>query len=58
MTFGLAMVAEQALRLIFGAGAAAVSIPPALKGQFLIGDFIYSKYRLVMLAITAAAVAR
>jgi branched-chain amino acid transport system permease protein len=57
MTFGLAMVAEQALRLIFGASPLPFSIPPALKGQFLVGDFIYSKYRLVMLAIAAAAVA-
>jgi branched-chain amino acid transport system permease protein len=57
MTFGLAMVAEQALRLIFGASPLPFSIPQALKGQFLIGDFIYSKYRLVMLAMAAAAVA-
>jgi branched-chain amino acid transport system permease protein len=57
MTFGLAMVAEQALRLIFGASPLPFSIPQALKGQFLVGDFIYSKYRLVMLAIAAMAVA-
>ena len=56
MTFGLAMVAEQALRLIFGASPLPFSIPPALKGQLLVGDFIYSKYRLVMLAIAAGAV--
>ncbi len=57
MTFGLAMVAEQALRLIYGASPLPFSIPLALKGQFLVGDFIYSKYRLVMLAIAAGAVA-
>jgi branched-chain amino acid transport system permease protein len=57
MTFGLAMVAEQALRVIFGAAPLPFSIPPALKGQILVGDFIYSKYRLVMLALAAAAVA-
>jgi branched-chain amino acid transport system permease protein len=57
MTFGLAMVAEQALRLIFGASPLPFSIPQVLKGQLLVGDFIYSKYRLVMLAIAAAAVA-
>src|SRR4029434_10851942 len=56
MTFGLAMVAEQALRLIFGASPLPFSIPQALKGQFLVGDFIYSRYRLVMLVIAAAAV--
>ena len=58
MTFGLAMVAEQALRLIFGAAPLPFSIPPALKGQFLVGDFIYSKYRLVMLAIAASGSGR
>jgi branched-chain amino acid transport system permease protein len=57
MTFGLAMVAEQSLRWVFGAAPIPFSIPPALKGQVLIGDFIYSRYRLLMLAVAAAAVA-
>jgi branched-chain amino acid transport system permease protein len=57
LTFGLAMVAEQALRLIFGAAPIPFSIPDALRGQILVGDFIYSKYRLLMLLVAAAAVA-
>jgi branched-chain amino acid transport system permease protein len=57
LTFGLAMVAEQALRMIFGAAPQAFSIPEALKGQWLVGDFIYSRYRLVMLAVAVLAVA-
>jgi branched-chain amino acid transport system permease protein len=57
MTFGLAMVAEQSLRWVFGAAPIPFSIPPALKGQILIGDFIYSRYRLLMLAVAAAAIA-
>ena len=57
LTFGLAMVAEQALRWIFGASPIPFSIPPALKGQVLIGDFIYSKYRLLMLAVAVMVVA-
>jgi branched-chain amino acid transport system permease protein len=57
LTFGLAMVAEQTLRLVFGAAPLPFSIPPALKGQVLVGDFIYSRYRLLMLAIAATAVA-
>ena len=56
LTFGLAMVAEQALRWIFGAAPIPFSIPPALKGQVLIGDFIYSRYRLLMLAVAVIAV--
>ena len=57
LTFGLAMVAEQALRWIFGASPIPYSIPPALRGQIFVGDFIYSKYRLLMLAIAITAVA-
>jgi len=56
LTFGLAMVAEQSLRVIFGASPLPFSIPQALKGQIFVGDFIYSKYRLVMLLIAAGAV--
>ena len=56
LTFGLAMVAEQALRWIFGAAPIPFSIPLALKGQVLVGDFIYSRYRLLMLAVAAVAV--
>ena len=56
LTFGLALVAEQALRWIFGAAPIPFSIPSALKGQLLIGDFIYSRYRLLMLAVAVVAV--
>jgi len=57
LTFGLAMIIEQGLRIVFGAAPLPFSIPPALRGQILIGDFIYSRYRLLILAIAAAAVA-
>lgn len=56
LTFGLAMVIEQGLRLIFGATPLPFSIPQALRGQVLIGDFIYSRYRLIILSIAAIAV--
>ena len=56
LTFGLAMVAEQALRWIFGAAPIPFSIPPMLKGQIFLGEFIYSKYRLLMLAVAVVAV--
>lgn len=57
LTFGLAMVAEQSLRMIFGAPPIPYAIPQALRGQVFLGDFIYSKYRLMMLGVAAAAVA-
>jgi branched-chain amino acid transport system permease protein len=56
LTFGLAMVAEQALRWIFGAAPIPFSIPPALTGQILVGEFIYSRYRLAMLVVAVIAV--
>ncbi len=55
-TFGLAMTAEQSLRLIWGTTGLNFSIPEALRGQLLLGDFIYSYYRLTVLAITMLAV--
>jgi branched-chain amino acid transport system permease protein len=56
LTFGLAMVAEQSLRWIFGAAPIPFSIPQALKGQILVGEFIYSRYRLAMLVVAVIAV--
>ncbi|MEX0959032.1 MAG: branched-chain amino acid ABC transporter permease [Burkholderiales bacterium] len=56
-TFGLALVGEQSLRMIWGSTGLPFSIPEALQGVLLAGDFIYSYYRMFMLAIAAAAVA-
>lgn len=55
-TFGLAMVAEQSLRMIWGTTGLPFSIPEALRGQWIIGDFIYSYYRLTILAVSVLAV--
>ncbi len=55
-TFGLAMTAEQSLRLIWGTSGLPFPIPPALRGQLFLGEFIYSYYRLTVLAVSAAAV--
>src|SRR5213595_2011484 len=56
LTFGLAMVAEQGLRMIFGASPLPYSMPSALRGQVFIGDFIYSYYRLMMLSVAVVTV--
>jgi len=55
-TFGLAMVAEQSLRMIWGTTGLPFSIPDALRGQWMAGDFIYSYYRLTILAVSVFAV--
>ena len=57
MTFGLAMVAEQVLRMIFGAPPLSYSIPPALRGQVALGSFIYSFYRIVLLGVAITCIA-
>jgi len=49
-------VIEQALRMTFGATPIPFSIPEFLRGQIFVGDFIYSRYRLAILAVAAAAV--
>jgi branched-chain amino acid transport system permease protein len=53
VTFGLALVAEQAIRMIWGAAPLPASMPQALKGAVVLGDFLFSKYRLMLLAIVA-----
>lgn len=57
LTFGLAMVIEQGIRWYFGAAPRAYSMPEALRGQFFIGDFIYSRYRVFLMVVAIAAVA-
>jgi branched-chain amino acid transport system permease protein len=56
LTFGLAMVAEQLLRMIFGAPPLSYSIPPWLRGQIIFGDFIYSRYRATLIVVAAACI--
>ncbi|MDP3084742.1 MAG: branched-chain amino acid ABC transporter permease [Rubrivivax sp.] len=51
VTFGLAMVAEQAIRLIWGAAPLPSTMPPEFKGSVMAGEFMFSRYRLLMLAI-------
>src|SRR5262252_8368246 len=51
LTFGLALVAEQAIRMIWGAAPLPASMPAGMKGQVIVGDFMFSRYRLLLLAI-------
>src|SRR3954467_14280089 len=57
LTFGLAMVAEQSLRMIFGASPLPYAIPTALRGQIFLGDFLLSRYRLTILVAVVVVVA-
>ena len=57
VTFGLALVAEQAIRMIWGAAPLPASMPAGFKGQVMLGDFMFSRYRLFLLAVVAAVLA-
>ncbi len=57
LTFGLALVAEQAIRMVWGAAPLPASMPAALKGQVFLGDFMLSRYRLLLLGIVATVLA-
>ncbi len=54
VTFGLAMVAEQAIRIAWGSAPLPASIPQAFRGSVFVGDFLFSRYRLLILAIVIA----
>ena len=54
VTFGLAMVAEQAIRILWGSAPLPASIPQAFRGSVFVGDFLFSRYRLLILAIVVA----
>src|SRR6478735_5849516 len=54
VTFGIAMMAEQLLRIIWGAAPLSQTMPQSLQGAVFIGDFLFSRYRLMLLAIVAA----
>ncbi|ANT63566.1 MULTISPECIES: branched-chain amino acid ABC transporter permease [Roseobacteraceae] len=56
LTFGLAMVIEQGLRWIFGASPQNYNMPELLRGQVFLGDFIYSRYRIFLIAVAVLAV--
>lgn len=55
-TFGLAMVIEQLIRILWGPSGYPFDIPKALFGAVSIGSFIYSKYRLFTLLCTGAII--
>lgn len=57
LTFGLAMVIEQGLRWYFGASPQAFAMPEALRGQVFLGDFVYSRYRLFLIALAVLSLA-
>ncbi|HEY1472467.1 MAG TPA: branched-chain amino acid ABC transporter permease [Pseudolabrys sp.] len=54
VTFGLAMIAEQFIRILWGSAPLSVNMPPEFKGSVFLGDFLFSRYRLFLLAVVIA----
>ncbi|MBN9003959.1 MAG: branched-chain amino acid ABC transporter permease [Rhizobiales bacterium] len=54
VTFGLAMLTEQLIRIIWGASPLPATIPPTFRGSIIVGDFLFSRYRLLLLGVVAA----
>ncbi|HSI54668.1 MAG TPA: branched-chain amino acid ABC transporter permease [Ramlibacter sp.] len=46
LTFGAALVIEETIRLVWGSNERQLALPAAISGAFMMGDLIYSKYRL------------
>lgn len=57
VTFGLAMVAEQTIRMIWGSAPLVQNLPPDFRGPVILGDFLFSRYRLMLLGIVIAVMA-
>lgn len=57
VTFGLALVAEQSLRMAWGSAPLASTMPPEFKGQLIMGDMMFSKYRLFILGVVTVVMA-
>lgn len=56
LTFGLAMIIEQFIRMVFGSTPLTAHFPEALRGAVTLGDFIYSRYRLAMFLLVVVCV--
>ncbi len=56
-TLGLALVIQEVVILIFDPVGKNVAAPTVLRGAVMLGDFIYPKYRLFVIAFTAVAAA-
>ncbi|HYZ15698.1 MAG TPA: branched-chain amino acid ABC transporter permease [Candidatus Acidoferrum sp.] len=50
LTFGIALVVQETLRLVFGGTTQQFPVPPALTGSFALGSIQYPAYRLVFAA--------
>jgi len=57
LTFGAALVIEEGIRAVFGSTEKQLPLPEAVSGAFMLGELIYSKYRLFACVFAAGAIA-
>jgi branched-subunit amino acid ABC-type transport system permease component len=57
LTFGAALVIEEAIRLTWGTGEKSLPLPQTINGAILIGGLIFSKYKLFAAGFALAAIA-
>jgi branched-chain amino acid transport system permease protein len=57
VTFALAMIAEQGIRILWGSAPLSQTLPQELKGSIFIGNFLFSRYRLILLGIVVLVLA-
>jgi branched-chain amino acid transport system permease protein len=57
LTFGMALVIEEMIRLVWGSTEKQMALPEAISGAFLLGDLMYSRYRLFASLFAIAAIA-
>jgi branched-chain amino acid transport system permease protein len=57
LTFGAALVIEEAIRITWGSNEQQLPLPSAISGAFLVGDLIYSRYRLFASGFAVVAIA-
>jgi branched-chain amino acid transport system permease protein len=56
LTFGAALVIEESIRAVFGSTEKQLPLPDAISGAVLMGDLVYSRYRLFACAFAALAI--
>jgi branched-chain amino acid transport system permease protein len=57
LTFGAALVIEEAIRLVWGSTERQLSLPETISGAFMFGELIYSRYRLFACGFAILAIA-
>ena len=56
LTFGISLVAEELIRIIWGTGEQSLSVPQSINGAFLLGGMIFSKYKFFAAAFAIVAI--